>query len=84
MSDVLTCTEGLRESQGDSRLVSLACGHSQLLLSIPALPRASREEKDTPLKQFTFIIGTIKKSFKDYQYCITKSEVMCLQNIYRI
>ena len=26
----------------------------------------------------------IKKSFKDYQYCITKSEVICLQNIYRI
>jgi hypothetical protein len=90
MSDVLICTAGLREAQGD-------CWPSTQPLGLP-LPLgtgsfssqslfflgASQEEKDTLLKQFTFIIVTIKKSFKDYQYCITKSEVICLQNIYRI
>ena len=44
----------------------------------------SKKETSFSLNGSRLLSRTVKKSFKDYQYCITKSEVICLQNIYRI
>lgn len=45
---------------------------------------APHSKKDTfSLNSSRLLSVTVKKSFKDYQYRITKSEVICLQNIYR-
>lgn len=43
-----------------------------------------KKETFSSLNSSHLLLVTVKKSFKDYQYCITKSEVICLQNIYRI